>query len=167
METFSALLALCAGNSPVTGEFPTQRPVTRSFDVLFDLLLNKRLSKQSWGWWFETPLPPLWRHCNGLLHMLYSYGFSCNIRYPQEMHLKPKSRENPFSYNVYPSYPIVSKCCTEHAIILSCSVQNFEKTAQPNWMFGDVLEIWFEFLGISYTVYISQYPGVSLWAVEG
>ena len=62
METFSALLALCAGNSPVTGEFPAQRPVTRSFDVFFDLLLNTRLSKQSWGWWFETPSRPLWRH---------------------------------------------------------------------------------------------------------
>ena len=37
------------------GEFPTQRPVTRSFDVYFDLRLNKRLSKQPWGWWFETP----------------------------------------------------------------------------------------------------------------
>ena len=36
------------------GEFPTQRPVTRSFDVFFDLRLNKRLSKQPWGWWFET-----------------------------------------------------------------------------------------------------------------
>ena len=46
-ETFSALLALCAGNSPVTGEFPSQRPVTRNFDVFFDLCLNKRLSKQS------------------------------------------------------------------------------------------------------------------------
>ena len=65
METFSALLAICAGNSPVTGEFPAQRPVTRSFDVSFDLHLNKRLSKQSWGWWFETPSHPLWRHCNG------------------------------------------------------------------------------------------------------
>ena len=64
METFSALLAICAGNSPVTGEFPTQRPVTRSFDVFFDLHLNKRLSKQSWGWWFETPSRPLWRHSN-------------------------------------------------------------------------------------------------------
>ena len=41
--------------SPVTGEFPTRRPVTRSFDVFFHLCLNKRLSKQSWGWWFETP----------------------------------------------------------------------------------------------------------------
>ena len=64
MEIFSALLALCAGNSPVTGEFPSQRPVTRSFDVFFDLRLNKQLSKQSWGWWFETPSHSFWRHCN-------------------------------------------------------------------------------------------------------
>ena len=64
METFSALLAICAGNSPVTGEFPAQRPVTQSFDVLFDLGLNEWLSKQSWGWWFETPLRLLWRHSN-------------------------------------------------------------------------------------------------------
>ena len=47
METFSALLAICAGNSPVPGECPAQRPVTRNFDVFFDLRLNKRLSKQS------------------------------------------------------------------------------------------------------------------------
>ena len=46
------------------GEFPPQRPVTRSFDVFFDLRLNKRLSKQSWGWWFETLSCPLWRHGN-------------------------------------------------------------------------------------------------------
>ena len=60
METFSALLALCVGNSPVTGEFPTQRPVTRSFDVIFDLRLNKLLSKQSRSWWFDTPSHLLW-----------------------------------------------------------------------------------------------------------
>ena len=48
-----------------TSEFPTQRLVTRSFDVFFDLHLNKWLSKQWWGWWFETPSPPLRRHCNG------------------------------------------------------------------------------------------------------
>ena len=64
MEPFSALLALCAGNSPVSGEFPAQRPVTRSFDVSFDLRLNKQLSKQSWGWWFETLWRSLWRHRN-------------------------------------------------------------------------------------------------------
>ena len=65
METFSALLAICAGNSPGTGELPAQRPVSRSFDVFFDLRLNKRLSKQSWGWWFQTLSHPLWRHSNG------------------------------------------------------------------------------------------------------
>ena len=64
METFSALLALCAENSPVTGEFPPHRPETLGFDVFFDLRLNKRLSKQSRRRLFETPSPPLWRHCN-------------------------------------------------------------------------------------------------------
>ena len=47
METYSALLAICAGNSPVPGEFPAQGPVTRSFDVFFELRLDKLLSKQS------------------------------------------------------------------------------------------------------------------------
>ena len=72
METFSALLAICAGNSLVTGEFPAQRPVRRSFDVFVDLRLNKRMSRQRWGWWFETPLRPLWRHCDALclFHLL-------------------------------------------------------------------------------------------------
>ena len=64
METFSALLAICAGNSPLTVEFPAQRPVTRSFDIFFDLRLNKRSSKQWWRWWFETPSRPLWRQCD-------------------------------------------------------------------------------------------------------
>ena len=64
LETFSALLALCAGFSPINGDFSAQRPVTRSFDVFFDLHLNKRLSKQSWGWWFEMQSHSLWHHCN-------------------------------------------------------------------------------------------------------
>ena len=54
---------LC-GEVTVPSEFPAQRPVTRSFDVFFDLRLNKRLSKQWWGWWFETSSPPLWLHRN-------------------------------------------------------------------------------------------------------
>ena len=66
METFSALLAICAGNSPVPGEFPAQMPVMRSFNVFFDVRLNKRLSKQSRGWWFEALSCPLWRHCNAI-----------------------------------------------------------------------------------------------------
>ena len=78
METFSALLGICAGNSPVSGEFPAQRPVTRSFDVFFDLRLNKRLSKQPWGWWFETPSRPLWRHRNeGRTQILSSFHEWC------------------------------------------------------------------------------------------
>ena len=55
---------------PSCGEFtvyrwiPLVRPVTQSFDVLFDLHLNKRFSTQSRRRWFETPLRSLWRHCN-------------------------------------------------------------------------------------------------------
>ena len=92
METFSALLAICAGNSPVTGEFPAQRPVTRSFDAFFDLRLNKRFSKQSWGWWFETPLRPLWRHSNELTDLrsivsrndMYTHVFRPSLPKDQE-----------------------------------------------------------------------------------
>ena len=72
MATFSALLAICAGNSPVPGEFPTQRPVMWSFDVFFDLRLNKWLSKQFWGWWFEMLSCPLWHDRSGCI---YTYGF--------------------------------------------------------------------------------------------
>ena len=59
LETFSALLAFCAGNSPAS-----QRPMTRSFGVFFDLRLNQQLSKQWRRRWFKTPSCPLWRHCN-------------------------------------------------------------------------------------------------------
>ena len=76
METFSALLAICAGNSPVTGEFPAQTPVTRSFDIFVGVRLNKRLSKQWWGWWFEMPTRPLWRHCNGF-GFIRLFPFGC------------------------------------------------------------------------------------------
>ena len=70
MEAFSELLALCVGNSPVTGEFPAQRPVTQSFDVFFDLRLNEWLGKQSWGWWFQTSSRPLWRQSNGQISFM-------------------------------------------------------------------------------------------------
>ena len=54
------ITGLCAGNSPVTGEFPTQRPVTRSFEVFFDM----RMSKQLRRCWYETLSCSVWRHCN-------------------------------------------------------------------------------------------------------
>ena len=77
--SISPLRAICAGNSPVPGEFPAQRPVTRSFGVCLDLRLNKRLSKQSWGWWFETLLRPLWRHCNGRCHCAHVMSLWSNL----------------------------------------------------------------------------------------
>ena len=78
MEIFSTLPAICEGNPPVTDGFLSQSPGTRSFDVFFDLHLNKRLSTQSRHWWFEMPSRSLWRHCNvcryeHIVHCLYSY----------------------------------------------------------------------------------------------
>ena len=64
METFSALMAFSDGNLPVTGEMPSQRPVARSFGVFCDLRLNKRMRKQSRGWWSETPSRSLCSHCH-------------------------------------------------------------------------------------------------------
>ena len=79
METYSASLALCVGNSPVAGEFPPQRPVTRSFGVFFALRLKKPLSTQSRRRWFEIPSFSLWRHCNVKLEPVhFSDGFFGN-----------------------------------------------------------------------------------------
>ena len=84
---FRVIGPLC-GEFTGPDEFPAQRPVTRSFGVFFDLCLNKRLSKQPWGWWFETPSWSLWRQCNAeWLHSLPSTNgqvftsvglFACN-----------------------------------------------------------------------------------------
>ena len=82
------LLALCAGNSPVTGEFPTQRPVMQSFGVFFDLRQNKRLSKQWWGWWFETPSCPSLHHCN---EMLFIYIYFTIIQASNELNNNSKN----------------------------------------------------------------------------
>ena len=77
METFSALLALCDGNPPVTGEVLSKRLVTRSIDVLMsDPRLNKRLSKQSRRRWFEMTSRSLWSHCNVLWIMTNIFKIS-------------------------------------------------------------------------------------------
>ena len=76
MDTFSALLAFCVGNSPVTGEFPAQRPVTRSFNVFFDRRLNKQLSKRCRRWRFETPSCSLWLYCNVLCFSLKKFNLN-------------------------------------------------------------------------------------------
>ena len=79
IKTFSALLAICTGNWPLPGELPAQRPVTRSFDVFFDLRPNKRLSKEWWGWWFEKPSWPLWRQCSWARRNNPQWNFPQNI----------------------------------------------------------------------------------------
>ena len=71
---------------PLCGEFAGHRwiPRTKASDAelwsFFDLRLNKRLSKQSRFWWFETPWRSLWRHCNVLLCFLL-FKFTIMIRY--------------------------------------------------------------------------------------
>ena len=115
METFSALLAFCAGNRPVTDEFPAQRPMTRSFDVLFDLRLNKRLSKQSWTCWLETPSRSLWRHCNR--------GTLCDQNIRDTDFLVPPSRSFAVfirkCVSVIRSYVVIHKLCEDTPDLLT------------------------------------------------
>ena len=118
MESFSALLALYAGNSPVTGEFPAQRPVTWRFDAFFDLCLNKRLSKQSWGWWFDTPSFPLWRRCNAngknICYLHYICTRSCSALFScGYIIIEENFGENIMNYysqvwsNTVPLFPVI------------------------------------------------------------
>ena len=108
----SALLALCADNSPVTCEFPSQRPVTRSFDVFFDVRLNKQLSKQSWGWRFETPMRSFWRHCNV---MNFFHLASRTLRPHKMVAVLQTSHSNVFSGRKTFSY--IDFTFAEHALI--------------------------------------------------
>ena len=64
-ENIFRVIGPWCGEFTVTGEYPSKTPVTRSFNVFFELHLNTHLSKQLWGWWFEMPSRSLWRHCNG------------------------------------------------------------------------------------------------------
>ena len=80
VKTFSALLAFCAGISPVSGEFPTQRPVTRSFDVILDLCLNN-------GWVNNREAGDLRRHRThyDVVGMYYLFkSRRCNYSYPND-----------------------------------------------------------------------------------
>ena len=114
IETFSALLAIWAGNSPVPGEFPAQRPVTRSFDVFFDLRLNKRLSKQSWGWWFETLPRPLWRHSNVQMNMYISIQNSLKFVF----HASIKNKSALVQEMVWPYRGLWWSHCITHMVSL-------------------------------------------------
>ena len=104
--------AFCAGNSPVPGEFPAQRPVTRSFDVFFDLRLNIRLSKQSRSWWFETPSRSLWRHCHGVsVKPTAMWG---KLSYYISMFMKMKSHMTPDVQTWPNNIEAIWQFCTTH-----------------------------------------------------
>ena len=134
METFSALLAICAGNSPVTGGSPTQKPVTRSFDGFFDLRLNKRLSKQTWVWLYETPSRSLWCHCNDsnrtntFLATVILFDYNKPVAQIPQCTC-PISHNVPFcSKNVH---IYVSKCCIVGLFIV-CGIVGFVRLVY--WM---------------------------------
>ena len=76
------------------GDFPTQRPVTRSFDVFFDLRLNKRLSKQPWGWWFETPPWSLWCQCVNINEINYPNSQLIHVISAPKNLMKHEFRQN-------------------------------------------------------------------------
>ena len=93
------------------GEFPTQRPVTRSFDVFFDLRLNKRLSKQPWGWWFETPSWSLWRHCNGL-----STAWLLRVKFINRIFTDPSNYTNSMSCCVSDIYFLIGRLHSKYIV---------------------------------------------------
>ena len=76
-KRFSGYLPIVREIHRVTGEFHSQRPATRSFDVFVDLCLNKRLSKQARRQWSETPPRPLWRHCYVVCSIVTSFAMAC------------------------------------------------------------------------------------------
>ena len=85
METFSVLMALCAENSTATGEFPSQRLVTQSCGVFFELWVNKLLIKQSRPQWFVLPMRSVWWHCNDLGCTYIFYLFLIHQNFEKEI----------------------------------------------------------------------------------
>ena len=132
MKSFSVLLVLCERNSAETGGFPSQRPETRSFDILFDLCLNKRFSKQSRRRWFKTASRPLSRHCNAtqnsslqkseraqMLLQRYEYllGTRCSTFYANILNVNFAEYQDWFYHHCSGIAPYkihkVSRCCLQ------------------------------------------------------
>ena len=121
METFSRFLALCEGNALVTGGFPSQRQVTRSFDVLFDQRLSKRLSKHSTHQWFDTPPRWLWRHCND-----WSAQCLTEVHHEYVRNGKEKKQFNFISsYESLIYFTIIIICGAQLKLFLSHNIQSF------------------------------------------
>ena len=134
------------GNSPVPGEFPTQRPVTRSFDVFFDLRLNKRLSKQSWGWWFETLSRSLWRHRNERCR--FSICSFWNEWFPSKM-LISKSKQDSCIIStmgkIIPTLSIVFQVCIFDTLRSEQNVRYFAHGILHTFYLINDIAFWFNF----------------------
>ena len=140
METFSALLAICAGNSPVPDEFPAQRPVTRNFDVFFDLRPNKLLSKQSWGWWFQTPSRLLWRHRNVAfvdIRAVHTMEIQSICMLTLKIEIDPSHIENTHMTAVYPFHRLV-----EVADSMKIDLPIIPEYIKRHWMFLHITARW-------------------------
>ena len=126
-------------DSQVTGEFPTQRPVTRSFDAFLDLRLNKRLSEQPRRRWFETPSSSLWCHCNGNSYFENRVGGSCHRKYNSNDY----KRNTPSRSINYPRWYWVNTPGTRneyHEGPLKCKCSHSETDRSPHlqrcgWIF--------------------------------
>ena len=162
MEIFSALLAICAGNSPVPGEFPAQRPVTRSFDAFCDLRPNKRLSKQWQGWWFETPSSPLWRHYEGVKCKV-GYYFETTKTLKTITRTKNKQRQLQQQYGKWSWQREIFQLLLENATaphhvnalcnMRTCSIHNTNLTKlQIQQFVGKHLICWSQFILLSLTI---------------
>ena len=123
-----ALLALCVGNSPVTGEFPGQRPVTRSFDVSFDLRLNRRLIEQLIRRSFEMLSRSLWRDSNDYSAFEYKDSFS---RYDNSYCKKNMSvMRRSYLYDENPCTDKTSSLCSNDPLV-AIIMMKWEKL--PHW----------------------------------
>ena len=129
METFSALLAICAGNSPATGEFPTQRPVTRSFDVFFDLRLSKRLRKmvrlEIWDaialimtslWWFR-----LCSHIKFILCIVWHIAASAGFHYEIPLYFGDIGLDMPLDFVQTLKHPLWRNVDETHILVMGVS----------------------------------------------
>ena len=102
----------------------TQRPVTRRFDVFFDLRLNKRLSKQPWGWWFETLSRPLWRHRNVMTLSHYLNRFDSSSKVSCGIHVRYLTKTG-YDINRFANYTCTCRYLILHHLPVSVMDQGY------------------------------------------
>ena len=119
MEPFSALLALTAGKSPVPVNSPHKGNWRGAFDVFFDMRLNKRWSKQPWGWLFETPPWSLWRQCNVQTNLCSHWLKACEISFLDSFQTSHRSLTTSLEAGVS---MLLVNLCHSHARSVSISI---------------------------------------------